>query len=303
MKNNKKWLQFLLGVLDVAVPVLLIVFTSFLVFSILAETFGKQLCEDISICYSVVVFLAGIIITLKIKVLDSRKEAKEFILFIIGALVNTLFLIVSFALYCSSDSNKAILILNATIWADFIIVMRNLYLVIRIYFENLRKTKHQSDLTNKLKQEDLFAYWIENKDKSKWVERALVDRSYKNVNHDLKDIETNSDLSTYGDAVLKLCLSEILFDKAEQLSKKREEYESDKFLVSVIAKHYELLSYIKTDGNDQNMKRDYLYDGRKKNNNPRKYIATAVEAMIGAIYKEIKDLTPIIELLENWKKF
>ena len=235
--------------------------------------------------------------------MDSKKELKELILFIIGSLINTTFLIVSFTLYCSSASDKAILILNATIWADFIIVTRNLYLVIRIYIENLRKKEHAADLANGQKQEqDLFMYWLENKDKSRWVERALTDRSYKNVNHNLKDSETNSDLSTYGDAVLKLCLSEILFDKAEQLSKKREEYESDKFLVSVVANHYELLNHIKTDENDQNMKRDYLYDGRKKNNNPRKYIATAVEAVIGAIYKETGNLNKVITIIEGWTK-
>ena len=90
--------------------------------------------------------------------------------------------------------------------------------------------------------------------------------------------------------------------KAEQLSKKREEYESDKFLVSVVANHYELLNHIKTDENDQNMKRDYLYDGRKKNNNPRKYIATAAEAVIGAIYKETGNLNKVITIIEGWTK-
>ena len=35
---------------------------------------------------------------------------------------------------------------------------------------------------------------------------------------------------------------------------------------------------------------------------PHKYIATAVEAMIGAIYKEEGKLNKIIELIDSWCK-
>ena len=46
---------------------------------------------------------------------------------------------------------------------------------------------------------------------------------------------------------------------------------------------------------------DYDYGEHKGNNhNPHKYIATAVEAMVGAIYKETKDSDSIIEHLKSW---
>ena len=43
-------------------------------------------------------------------------------------------------------------------------------------------------------------------------ERALTARSYKNTNHNLEDKDTNFELATYGDAILKLALTKILFD-------------------------------------------------------------------------------------------
>ena len=77
--------------------------------------------------------------------------------------------------------------------------------------------------------------------------------------------------------------------------------ESDKFFVSAIARHYDLIKYIYRDKDDSKMPDDYDYGEHKGNNhNPHKYIATAAEAVVGAICKETKDLNSIIELLENW---
>ena len=99
------------------------------------------------------------------------------------------------------------------------------------------------------------------------------------------------------------CYSEILLDKdeVEQLSVERAELESDKFFVRVIARYYDLIKYIDRDKDDSKMPDDYDYGEHKGNNhNPHKYIATAVEAMVGAIYKETKDSDSIIEHLKSW---
>ena len=178
---------------------------------------------------------------------------------------------------------------------------------------------------------DLFEKYLKEKEHSKWVKRALTDRSFKKESQEKKGKtlpkdETNEDLATYGDAVIKLGYLDIMLDKVKQPSQDKQKLESDEFFVTIIAKHYELLNYILTDRSDERIVGDYDYrpkdnpEGKedpeekndskekkkpKKNNarNPHKYIATAVEAMIGAIYiEEGKKLEPIIELLEEWKE-
>ena len=154
-----------------------------------------------------------------------------------------------------------------------------------------------------IKTEDLFSEYL-NKKESTWIKRALIDKSFKKKyekeNKTSYPDKDNSDLATYGDAVIKLGYLEILFDKEEKLTIKKSKYESDEYLVKVVAKYYDLLKYIKKDDNDKNKPNDYNYE-HKENKNPHKYIATAVEAMIGAIYiEENKNIEPIIPLLKKW---
>ena len=155
---------------------------------------------------------------------------------------------------------------------------------------------------------DLFKEYLNKADSSKVIRRALTDNSYKNeysrVNHRQYDGDVNTDLATYGDAVIRLCYCEILLDKTNELTKEKANYESDKYLVEEVARHYDLLKYIKKDTKDINLAVDYDYDSYESGNGNRaKYIATAVEAMIGAIYKETNDIEPIAELLKCWMDF
>ena len=158
---------------------------------------------------------------------------------------------------------------------------------------------------------DLFEEYLDKREESKWVKRALTDRSFKKESQEKKGKtlpkdETNEDLATYGDAVIKLGYLDIMLDKVKQPSQDKQKLESDEFFVTIIAKHYKLLNYIRIDSSDSKIAIDYVYNKKKepkKSNarNPHKYIATAVEAMIGAIYiEEEKKLEPIIELLKEW---
>ena len=54
--------------------------------------------------------------------------------------------------------------------------------------------------------DDKFLEWL-NKNKEHY---ALIDKSYKNVLPE-KEIKVNTELATYGDAVLKLALCQILW--------------------------------------------------------------------------------------------
>lgn len=163
---------------------------------------------------------------------------------------------------------------------------------------------------------DLFEEYLEKKDNEN-VKRALTAESYKNRDHSLKNKNVAPDLATLGDAIIKLCYTKYFLDKVEQLSKEVEKYVTDERFVTVIAKHYDLLKYINYDDIDKNILRDYDYkipgktsSGKNKKTSPHKYIATAVEAMIGAIYletqktqTETKALDKISELLLQWKEF
>lgn len=149
---------------------------------------------------------------------------------------------------------------------------------------------------------DLFEEYLEKKDNEN-VKRALTAESYKNRDHSLKNKNVATDLATLGDAIIKLCYTKYFLDKVEQLSKEVEKYVTDERFVTVIAKHYDLLKYIYYYKDDDKIPQDYDYNkpgktsGKNKKTSSYKYIATAVEAMIGAIYLETKDLDKISDLL------
>ena len=149
--------------------------------------------------------------------------------------------------------------------------------------------------------------------------QALTDTSYKNIDHSLSDDDTNFELATYGDAILKLALCKIYRrDKKhgmqfpENLSDWKKKYESDEVLVRVVAKHYNLLGFFRYDekGNGKPKEQkpiDYKYEG--KNAKRRyKYIATAMEACIAAVYIEStengenggKEVRKIVEKWIQW---
>ena len=101
-----------------------------------------------------------------------------------------------------------------------------------------------------------------------------------------QDCKINFELATYGDAVLKLALCKIYREYkenglrfSENLSDWKKKYESDEVLVRVIAKHYNLLNFLRYDekGNGKpEEQKPQDYDHKGQNDNDRhKYIATA----------------------------
>ena len=140
--------------------------------------------------------------------------------------------------------------------------------------------------------------------------QALTDTSYKNIDHSLSDDDTNAELATYGDAVLKLALCKIYREYkenglrfSENLSDWKKKYESDEVLVRVIAKHYNLLNFLKYDkeGNgkpEEQKPQDYEHKGQNDNDR-HKYIATAMEACIAAVYIENGE-NEVIEIVKQW---
>ena len=116
-----------------------------------------------------------------------------------------------------------------------------------------------------------------------------------------------SELATYGDALLKLAFCKILFDEKDVLNitEEKKKYESDEVLVKVIAKYYKFLEYIRFDKTDENILQNYDYKkpSKKGKDSPHKYIATAVEALIAALYLDNnEDFSVVVEIAKHWKE-
>ena len=144
---------------------------------------------------------------------------------------------------------------------------------------------------------------------------ALTTKSYKKQyqkenKKELVGDKTNDELATYGDALLKFALTEILFDEGiSGISEERKKYEGDKELVKVIAKHYDLLDIedFKYDEEDEKIPKDYNYDdkqnqkGNNKQDKTHKYLATTMEALLGAYYKIRKNMDEMKDIVSYWK--
>ena len=142
--------------------------------------------------------------------------------------------------------------------------------------------------------------------------RALTDKSYKNkTTHSQNNDEINFELATYGDAILKCALCKIYFERGDEdnfgfkgkLTEWKKQYESDEVLVRVVAKHYNLLDFLKYDkeGNgkpEEQKPQDYEHKGQN-DNDKHKYIATAMEACIAAVYIENGE-SEVVEIVKQW---
>ncbi len=163
---------------------------------------------------------------------------------------------------------------------------------------------------------DKFEEYLNEKDEN--IDLALIDKSYKSYikkgvkknEPNYKDVNSfdkdNLDLSTLGDAIIKFVYVNIFIkdNNIEMLSKEIEKYITDKYFITKVAKKYDILKYLQYDTLDNSMHTDYEY----KDNENRKFIATAVEAMIGAIYLNFinKDgdwFKEISSILKEWMTF
>lgn len=166
---------------------------------------------------------------------------------------------------------------------------------------------------------DKFEEYLNEKE-NKYIKLALTDTTAVTLNknginkknekfEDVNSQESNKQLSTLGDSIIKFYLCSYFYWKAENISEKKKYYETDEFLVSVIAKHYNLLNKLDYDSTKKPNDYNYIKCGKtstgknKKSHNDHKFIASAVEAMIGAIYLINKDddwFKEISIILKGW---
>lgn len=152
-------------------------------------------------------------------------------------------------------------------------------------------------------EEDLFSDCLRRLEQRPLILLAFTDCSYNNflLKNKKSSIECNSELATYGDAVLKLAFCDVLRG-VKHLTKEKQKYESDKNLVEVIGKRYDIIKCLKVDRDDPNMPKDYVWHGQGQKDRSHKRIATCLEALIGAIFLIDRDIEEIIEIARFWKK-
>ena len=135
--------------------------------------------------------------------------------------------------------------------------------------------------------------------------QALTDKSYKKTPNN-QDCKINFELATYGDAILKCALCKIYFERENidnfgfkgKLTEWKKQYESDEVLIKLIARHYDILNFLNFDSGDTKKPQDYKYED--KNAKRRyKYIATAMEACVAAVYIENGE-NEVIEIVKQW---
>lgn len=84
------------------------------------------------------------------------------------------------------------------------------------------------------------------------------------------------------------------------MTESKKEYESDKVLVDVIARRYKILNYLRFDKGDDKIPQNY--DCKNDDKNKHKYIATAIEACLGAMYMDENiSWEDIVKIVEEWK--
>ena len=146
-----------------------------------------------------------------------------------------------------------------------------------------------------------------NNPKTGLQKQALTDKSYKKTPNN-QDCKINFELATYGDAILKCALCKIYFERENKdnfgfkgkLTEWKKQYESDEVLIKLIARHYDILNFLNFDSGDTKKPQDYKYED--KNAKRRyKYIATAMEACVAAVYIENGE-SEVVEIVKQWIK-
>ena len=144
--------------------------------------------------------------------------------------------------------------------------------------------------------------------------RALTDATCRRDGKRLPIEQVNTELATYGDALLKFTLCELFLDRVDKLSVVKQNYESDVALVGV-AERYDLLRFLHFDRTDRRIPQDYEVrpvpldcppaEERilRAENERHKYIATAMEAILGAMFRAHADMDEIRATVRSWVEY
>ncbi len=148
-------------------------------------------------------------------------------------------------------------------------------------------------------EKDKYIVWVAANPEHVALKSAESFREYYLV-HEGKPYEgeTNENLAVYGDAVLRLALTELLIEEGtENLEEEKKVYDADGPLVDIIARRYQFLNNLRYNIRSKTLKKNYDYEG-----DSHKYLANGIKACLGALYLEHKDFAEIKEIVALWKK-
>lgn len=143
--------------------------------------------------------------------------------------------------------------------------------------------------------EDLFLKHLKNNDS--YMLQAFTDSSYSDYPENHRRYDCNFDMANAGDRLLKFALNDYLFElyneSMVELTYREKHYLTDKQLVEIIAKKYNLIDYIKC---SDAQKKDASYEFSEKT----LYLAKAVKAILYAIFKKTKNINEIMQIVHNF---
>jgi len=135
--NKNKIMKIIFFGLEVVMAIIIPLIFSL---SLYNEVYNKYFCEEKDLCYTIVIFLLGIYLTIKMKILETNNiklKIRELIVFGLSVILNILFLLISF-LNPLDDLKNCLILLNAAICFNFVVLLRNIFLVFKIYIGDIR---------------------------------------------------------------------------------------------------------------------------------------------------------------------
>lgn len=151
---------------------------------------------------------------------------------------------------------------------------------------------------------DLFESYLKLQE-NPLIQAALTDASfrceYQRTTKCIYTGATNAGLATLGDALLKAALCEILFSEGEHRLSACTAYLTNQVLVEKIGAHYDIVRYLRYDQRNPYREETSWYQERYPQFHP-KWIATAVEAVLGAIFLISGRRSSVLSVVRIWMK-
>lgn len=222
-----------------------------------------------SLGYTLIIFILGIIITLKIKILDHKEPYKpifinmarnifnkkscersnmsfrknEFIAFSVFTFLNVIYLASAYFSSCLDDKKMVISILLVFISFDFVVLVRNVFILGKIYIDEIFKNTKIEDSFETLKIDkdrvEAEMHSLEKIIKYKFYNIELLEKAMyaKKIGKGNNDEHANNAMATFGDSILKAILSQELFENGMnrgEITSKKSNLENNSVLYRIV---------------------------------------------------------------------
>lgn len=203
--------------------IFIVILCCYLWFDIFARAFGDYLCFNVSTCYSILLFIIGTTITLKLFVLNEKNKRKELFLFLLEIILNFVFILSAVwndtaSIYYVTENQtingieynnaiqiinlnefkKTVVILNGAIWINLYILLVNFIqstkILIKKHFRNEAIIPEKKQDNDKIVDGNEFEQ--NNGDATK--ENSVAEMTSENINI-LEENKMDSNFDGYKD--------------------------------------------------------------------------------------------------------